>query len=223
MSEQRAIGLAHREPCRFTDVVIRFGDVQRQHAVVMPGQDRTVGTRVNAIGQKTKAQAAPRLGLGRQVQAVQGLQQTALRHLDLAPSQRVAGHRKIRDDLGCQARRAEDLGDRGHPVAADLVPVRAGRLIGQEDLPARLEEQRGLAGQAKRILEIDFGRALGALETLHVTSGIAGRNAPGARGFRSFIMGERRGHGQDSEGTGPGPAGAGNRKNRTVSRSVASG
>ena len=131
MTEQRAVVLAHLRAHLLALGGIRLGDVERDQAVVVAGQDM-LAARPDAarIGKEIEGEADLVAGIGlrpdRQTERQQRIDRPLLGRLDARPALAVAGDRQVRNDLVEDTGAAEALPFRHAPVAVALIDVGAG-------------------------------------------------------------------------------------------------
>ncbi|OWK18666.1 hypothetical protein AJ88_00455 [Mesorhizobium amorphae CCBAU 01583] len=130
MAEQRAVILAHFDAPSFTFGGVRLGDVERDQAVVVAGQDAlAAGAAADRIGKEVEGKAGLVAGVvlwrGRQAEGEQRIDGALLGRLDADPAPAVAVDREVRDQLVQRAGAAEGLARLRPPVAGAFIGIGA--------------------------------------------------------------------------------------------------
>ena len=147
MTEERAVGLAHRGTPRLALRIVSLGERDGDDALVMPGQHLRA-VRSLAVGQKVEDQRFRAFADGgaRQVELEQRVEEAVLRGLDAAPLRGGVGPVEMGDRAvvpACGAERVRPL-LRDEPVA-DVVPRVRAEAIAPADLGPGLPDA-ALAG-----------------------------------------------------------------------------
>ena len=130
MTEQRAVVLAHLHAHLLALGRIRLGDIERDQAVVVAGQDMFAARPDAArIGEEIEGEPdlVARIGFrpDRKPEGQQRIDGPLLGGLDAGPAFAVAGNRQVRDDLVEDTGAAEQLPCRHAPVAIALIDIGA--------------------------------------------------------------------------------------------------
>ena len=176
MTEQRSVVLPHLNAHLLALGGIRLGDVERDQAVVMAGEDMLAARRDAArIGKEIEREANFVAGIGlwpdRETERQQRIDRPLLRGFDPRPALAIADDREVRNDLVEDTGAAEALPFRHAPVAIALIDVGAGEHVVRprqhEPRDVRIIEHRAAATEALGILEIEPLAAMRTGKELH--------------------------------------------------------
>ena len=188
MTEQRAVGFAHRFALAFSFGGVGLRHVEGDEAATVPSHDRRLALRTaDRVRQKIECETVGifRSGCKRQPQPQQRIKEPVLGELDLAPMREVLGICEIGDGAVMAAGRTENFGILGrHEPIADVVLGVAAKAIAlplrrerapdaidrfqcSDDFLLRQIAQPQATAFALRILEIERLTAILALEELH--------------------------------------------------------
>ena len=188
MTEQRAIGFAHRFALAFAFGGVGLRHVEGNEAASVPGHDRRLALRgAERVRQEIECETVGifRSGCKRQPQPQQRIKEPVLGEFDLAPMREVLGICEIGDGAVMAAGRTENFGIFGrHEPIADVVLGVAAKAIARplrrerapdaidrfqcsDDFLLRQIAQPQATAFALRILEIERLTAILALEELH--------------------------------------------------------
>ncbi len=191
MTEQRAIGLAHRATLPLAFGIVGFGEIDRDCAVQMPGHDRLMGRREKVECQSRRI-LDPRHQ--RQLQPQQAVEQPALRHLEPAPQDQIVAAREVGNDPVVPAGDAEVLRAllRDQPVAALEFRIGAEPVGACRNRPARETRHRPARARSSASAAADIQRAGRSFRRSYSRNGAADR-IPGKQTAASRLSLAREG------------------------------